>query len=165
MAAEIYGPQRLWTGFRTPALMRLVASEEAYLSNTHGGPRLYINMEDYISAAAMSGNNPRFQQVMGLFRDKCNARLHWGKAGWKQTYAACFDGAKEYSEWCDFGCAVVDLDPTGKFNGLSDVWNWSATRSGSYVDYDSCCTPEGFDHSSCACSNRPSYTCTSPALA
>lgn len=51
VGAEIYGPKRLWRGFRSPALVRFVAGERGYLSNTNGGPRLYINMEDYISAA------------------------------------------------------------------------------------------------------------------
>ena len=46
------------------------------------------------------------QQMVGLFRDKCQGRLHWGKAGWPK-FAACFDGATEYPDsWCDFGCAV-----------------------------------------------------------
>ena len=46
------------------------------------------------------------QTVMGIFREECGARMHWGKAGWPR-WAACFDGAKEYPEtWCSFGCAV-----------------------------------------------------------
>lgn len=46
------------------------------------------------------------QRVMGIFRGECNARMHWGKAGWPR-WAACFDGAREYPDtWCSFGCAV-----------------------------------------------------------
>ncbi len=46
------------------------------------------------------------QDMVSLFRDKCQARLHWGKAGWPK-FAACFDGAIEYPDsWCHFGCAV-----------------------------------------------------------
>ncbi len=45
VGAIIYGSGALWNGFRTPALVRFVASEGAYLSNTNGGPRMYINIE------------------------------------------------------------------------------------------------------------------------
>lgn len=83
------------------------------------------------------------------------ARLHWGKAGWPQ-YAACFDGVKEYTRWCDFGCAVQEMDPKGKFAGKSDVWVWRAVNktSGMEVGLASCCSPAGFDTLHCLCSSR-----------
>lgn len=47
------------------------------------------------------------QEIMEEFRDNCNARFHWGKAGWPRLLP-CFDGQKYYPEtWCDFGCAVA----------------------------------------------------------
>lgn len=50
------------------------------------------------------------QQVIGMFKNLCNARFHWGKAGWSgnsQSFWPCFDGAAVYGEnWCHFGCAV-----------------------------------------------------------
>ena len=159
VAREMYGMRRLWTGFRTPALMRLVAEEDAYLSNTNGGARLYINLEDYISPAA--GGNPNFHAVLDVFRHKCGARLHWGKAGWMEEYGQCFDGTVEYpSSWCHFGCAVADLDPYGKFNGESDVWQWRASRYGRSVPFSTCCSSEtGFDYSKCTCDMRPIASC------
>ena len=42
---------------------------------------------------------------MRFFMEKCQARIHWGKAGW-DWLQPCFDGAAHYSTWCDFGCAV-----------------------------------------------------------
>lgn len=51
VGGEIYGDQRLWRGFRTCPLVRFVAGERGYLSNTHNGPRMYINLEDYLSYA------------------------------------------------------------------------------------------------------------------
>lgn len=45
VGAEIYGPAKLYEGFRTPGLIRFVNGEEFYLSPTHGGPRMYINIE------------------------------------------------------------------------------------------------------------------------
>lgn len=42
---RIYGRQRLSEGFRNLGLVRFVSGEEFYLSNTHGGPRMYINIE------------------------------------------------------------------------------------------------------------------------
>lgn len=43
---------------------------------------------------------------MTLLHDKCQARLHWGKAGWPQL-EPCYDGSQHFPEtWCQFGCAV-----------------------------------------------------------
>jgi hypothetical protein len=152
---EIYGPAELWRGFRTTTLIRFVSGEPFYLSNTHGGPRLYVNMEDYI--ALNGGLNPWFDRVVDIFLNKCNARLHWGKWGWVK-YQPCFDGAVAYSEtWCDFGCAVHELDPTGKFSSESNVWRWNATTIGGerVADFGSCCTPEGFNKAECVCAASP----------
>lgn len=108
--------------------------------------------QDYISKSS-GRNNTEFQTVISLFREKCDARLHWGKAGWPE-HAQCFDGAKEYPEtWCDFGCAVNELDPTGKFDPISSVWQWNAERDGKEVDLASCCTADGFS-SQCTCGPR-----------
>lgn len=152
---EVYGPAELWRGFRTPTLIRFVSGEPFYLSNTQGGPRLYVNMEDYI--APNGAPNPWFDRVVEIFLNECDARLHWGKWGWVK-YQPCFDGAVTYPEtWCDFGCAVHELDPTGKFSSESNVWRWNATNiSGEQVaDFGSCCTPEGFNKAECVCAASP----------
>ncbi len=67
VGSEIYGPAALWSGFRTPALVRFVSGEDFYLSNTHGGPRMYVNMEDYVSPQGGQANAD-FLRVVGLFR-------------------------------------------------------------------------------------------------
>lgn len=151
---EMYGSDALWEGFRTPILIRFVAEEEAYLSNTHGGPRAYFNMEDYISYNTKRDNN-RFLRIVDLFRTRCNARLHWGKAGWPR-FASCFDGAREYPEsWCSFGCVVLAVDPNGKFSKESDVWEWRALdEEGQDIDFKECCSSTGFIHSKCTCVSR-----------
>jgi hypothetical protein len=46
---KLYGPKHNAYGFRTPGLIRFVNEEEAYLSPTNGGPRMYINLEDHLS--------------------------------------------------------------------------------------------------------------------
>ena len=58
---------QLWQGFRVPALIRFVNEESAYLSVTSGGPRMYINMEDYVSRQTGSENAPFL--VRALFRN------------------------------------------------------------------------------------------------
>lgn len=45
VGAQIYGSDALWQGFRNVALVRFVSGEPFYLSNTNGGPRMYINLE------------------------------------------------------------------------------------------------------------------------
>ena len=88
-----------------------------------------------------------------LLEERCQARLHWGKAGWP-AHARCFDGAVEYgSDWCQFGCAVRELDPAGKFKSVWDGWQWGATRGGAAVPFASCCTAAGFS-AGCQCAPR-----------
>jgi len=142
-------------GFRTPALIRFIGSEPFYLSPSNGHPVMYVNIEDHLSISS-GHQNAEFDQVLNYFLDECDARLHWGKAGWP-THTPCFDGAEEYPEsWCDFGCAVAELDPEGKFRSASDVWRWSASRAGSPVsDFSSCCSPDGFLKSECVCERTP----------
>lgn len=92
------------------------------------------------------------QKVVSMFRDSCGARLHWGKAGWPE-HATCFDGAKEYNTtWCQFGCAVHELDPGSKFQSMADVWRWNMTRNSVVVNPGSCCTSAGFSDD-CQCSS------------
>eukprot|EP00882_Tetradesmus_deserticola_P020060 GHRQ01021615.1.p2 GENE.GHRQ01021615.1~~GHRQ01021615.1.p2 ORF type:complete len:127 (+),score=36.52 GHRQ01021615.1:199-579(+) len=121
---------------------------------------MHVNLEDHL--AYVNGKpNEDFQAVMRVFRSAvCGpARMHWGKAGWPQL-ARCFDGAKEYPKtWCDFGCAVQKLDPTGKFSGEADtnVWQWSATDSSTgerVKEFGQCCSSSGFDHGRCKCASR-----------
>ena len=84
-------------------------------------------------------------------------RLHWGKWGWVK-YDPCFDGAISFPEtWCDFGCAVNQLDPTNKFSSESNVWRWNATTifGEQVADFGSCCTPEGFNKTQCTCAASP----------
>eukprot|EP00887_Chlorella_sp_A99_P005590 scaffold1.g5590.t1 len=180
VGAEIYGEQRLWDGFRTPALIRFTPGEDFYLSNANGRPTMWINLEDYITRSNGGRRNDKWYKVIQLFRDRCQARLHWGKYGWN-AFSKCFDGSKEYPDtWCDFGCAVQELDPTGKasaglqkaggrggggrperpeawpppFASISDVWQWQATRGGQSVPFASCCSPVGFNKASCTCAPR-----------
>ena len=178
LTGEIYGPRQLNVGFRTPALMRFVSGEDFYLSPSNGGPVMYVNIEDHLSLSS-GRQNEEFDAVMRYFLDECDARLHWGKAGWP-THWPEFDGAVNYAEtcvlnstvmrtraptlslshsrhalrslarWCDFGCAVVELDPSGKFRSESDVWQWAASRSGAAVEFSSCCSSAGFSPE-CAC--------------
>jgi hypothetical protein len=133
-----------------------LAAENAYLSPANGEAVLYINLEDHVSYATGKPNED-FQAIMQILRSPvCGpGRLHWGKAGWPQL-AFCFNGAKEYPNWCDFGCAVQELDPYGKFQGTSDVWQFRAVdkTSGRGVDLKECCMSSGFDYARCSCASR-----------
>jgi hypothetical protein len=54
---------------------------------------------------------PRMQAFYRMMlAPPCSGRVHWGKAG--QPWAEpCFDGAAQYPQWCDFGCAVQARGP------------------------------------------------------
>lgn len=112
-----------------------------------------MNFEDYVQPSSGADNLP-FDRLAQMFLEgNCRGRYHWGKAGWAK-HIPCFDGAATYGEgWCDFGCAVSELDPTDKFAGESWVWHWNATREGQPVEFSSCCTPEGFNKAACACAS------------
>lgn len=137
--------------------------------------------EDYVSRSTGKVND-QFQRITQLFRQRCGARLHWGKEGWTR-HSKCFDGATEYpNTWCHFGCAVQvrgwgqgsmcvqgaplsparppshasprqDFDPTGKFKSEWDGWVFNARRGGANVTFASCCTPAGF-LAACTCAPR-----------
>ena len=141
-------------GFRTPSLIRFVKEEPFYLSPSNGMPVMYVNLEDHLTINSGVPND-KFDAVVEYLLERCDARLHWGKAGWP-THNPCFDGAEDYPEtWCDFGCAVVELDPEGKFRSASDVWRWTASRDGQTVeDFASCCTSDGF-RPACSCEVSP----------
>ena len=52
-------------GFVLPNLMRFLNAESAYLSNTQGGPRMFVNLEDDLSGSTDSVN-ARFQARCAL---------------------------------------------------------------------------------------------------
>jgi hypothetical protein len=61
--------------------VRFVAGERAYLSNSHGGPRMYVNIEDYLSHA--TGRVNKEFQVSGLaFAPLAGCGLSWYSTGW-----------------------------------------------------------------------------------
>lgn len=147
--------KQLGQGFRTPGLIRFVSQETGYLSPTSDGPRMFVNLEDYLSHTTGQPNT-QFQTVISLFHDKCQGRLHWGKAGWPE-HEPCYDGSVHLpNTWCHFGCAVQELDPTGKFASESNVWDWTASKQGQNVTFSNCCGPDGFN-SDCTCA--PRQTC------
>lgn len=60
--------------------VRLVAGDDAYLAQTHGGPRLFLNIEDYLVYAEGGSGAPNhdFQAVWGVLRGPvCKGRMHW----------------------------------------------------------------------------------------
>eukprot|EP00198_Chlamydomonas_reinhardtii_P009630 XP_001698967.1 predicted protein [Chlamydomonas reinhardtii] len=172
-------------GFRSNPLIRMTGVEAALLSNTYDVPHFWLNIEDYLYYNRLGRrSNAVFKAVMGFLRSdpRCGsgglsgggARLHWGKAGacmsvrWPDT--GCWHGDREFpGTWCDFGCAVRELDPAGRFTDSTGgsgtngtLWNWRG------VDLGRCCVPGvGFNKSmpGCACRvthARGAATCPPP---
>ncbi|KXZ42034.1 hypothetical protein GPECTOR_218g458 [Gonium pectorale] len=151
-------------GFRTNPLVRSIGREDALLSAAGDEPRMWINIEDYLYYNRPGRRiNPVFKSLVGFLRSdaRCGAtglegrgaRLHWGKAGWPD--AGCWHGDKEFPDtWCDFGCAVRELDPSGKFaDSAPDRWNWEG------APLERCCVPgRGFkvaaEDPACVCTVR-----------
>jgi hypothetical protein len=162
------GPQLARLGFRTTPLVRFVGADDAYISMTAGGPRMFVNLEDHLSYNTGPGDgserdsaasqNPGFWAVMELLVHgaPCGGRLHWGKAGWPTLLGPAWagtDGVTGYpATWCEFGCAVAALDPGGKFRTSSPVWRWGFEAvGGGAAEADACCGPEGFNATACVC--------------
>lgn len=59
MLGEIESKQ-LGQGFRTPGLIRFVSQDTGYLSPTSDGPRMFVNVEDYLSRTTGT-TNTQFQ--------------------------------------------------------------------------------------------------------
>lgn len=59
MLSEIESKQ-LGQGFRTPGLIRFVSQDSGYLSPTSDGPRMFVNVEDYLSRTTGT-TNAQFQ--------------------------------------------------------------------------------------------------------
>eukprot|EP00879_Flechtneria_rotunda_P014556 GHRR01015211.1.p1 GENE.GHRR01015211.1~~GHRR01015211.1.p1 ORF type:complete len:664 (+),score=177.73 GHRR01015211.1:545-2536(+) len=131
-------------GLRTAPLIRFLGAEDGLLSHTYDGPRMYLNIEDYLYYNRGRKTNEKFKAVMAVLTGDpaCTSmgpvRLHWGKAGWPDP--GCWHGDAMYGDnWCHFGCAVKTLDPSDKFaDSAPDRWNWEG------VDLDKCCGPMGF---------------------
>lgn len=160
----IYGEEKLYEGFRTPGLVRFTSGESFYLSNAQGklGPHMWINLEDYVTfSEADHTPNEKFFKVIRLFVETCDARLHWGKAGFQEAVNSVdYDVVDKYGEnWCSFGCAAHQLDPSRKFSSMnSTFWEWHVTTSPDGVPQnlesvlDMCCFENGpFNSNACAC--------------
>ena len=64
--------------------------------------------------------------------------------GWPD--GACDDTGSDYPKtWCHFGCAVRELDPTGKFQQESATFKWNERK------LRQCCTSQGFNDSLPGC--------------
>ena len=160
----VNGPDELWRGFRTPGFFRFISGEDFYISASNGGPVMYFNFEDHVAPSSGTDNVPLDRMFKMLLSGSCRGRIHWGKFGWEK-HLPCFDGVQSFPEtWCDFGCAVQELDPTGKFASESNVWKWNATRGGQPVSqFSTCCTPTGFNKAECQCASSNTCSATNSA--
>ncbi|KAI8101866.1 hypothetical protein M9434_006929 [Picochlorum sp. BPE23] len=160
----VYGDEKLYEGFRTPGLVRFTPGESFYLSNAQGdkGPHMWINLEDYVTFSDPNHTpNEKFFKVIRLFVDECDARLHWGKAGFQEAVDSTdYNVVEKYgNNWCSFGCAVHQLDPTRKFSSMNDTfWEFYAKTSpnGPTAELssimDTCCLSNGpFNADACIC--------------
>ena len=141
VAARLYdGPEgdAAWRAMRAPALIRFVAAEpENLLSPSWDGPKMYVNIEDYIKYSKIDRRSSRFDTVMEVLQgDGCRGRLHWGKAGRRGRFDVGEDPKAYGSNWCHFACAALAVDPTGKFQGEWD--GWSTWDEGAL---ERCCAP------------------------
>jgi len=78
--------QDLAAGFVVPPLLRFVSAEGAYMSNAHGGPRMFLNIEDHL-ADSTGRVNARFQARPR----NSNSRISEGPSGprMRVTHAGC----------------------------------------------------------------------------
>jgi hypothetical protein len=59
--------QPSWEAMRAPALIRFVAAEpENFLSPSWDGPKMYVNIEDYVKYIVVSRVSPGFDAVMAV---------------------------------------------------------------------------------------------------
>eukprot|EP00243_Klebsormidium_subtile_P003714 TRINITY_DN17304_c0_g1_i1.p1 TRINITY_DN17304_c0_g1~~TRINITY_DN17304_c0_g1_i1.p1 ORF type:complete len:664 (+),score=144.66 TRINITY_DN17304_c0_g1_i1:104-1993(+) len=141
-------------GFRTPTGFRLADEEDAYLASGNGGPRICMEIDDF-SSLNTGSPNWQVEHIVKIMLSH-NGRLHWGKAGLDE-FGRCFSGAEQWGKsWCDFGCAVQELDPAPrKFQSSSPIWTWHAKKGARAVShFQDCCTADGFSPL-CTCDLGP----------
>lgn len=107
-----------------PILIRFVKAEDAMLSATNGGARMYMNMDDYDSYRT-PGNTPSpcFTKIKELMAsDVCKARIHFGKASVHSLVSGDWgpeDPPYARSAWGPmyerFKMCAHEWDPQGKF--------------------------------------------------
>jgi len=147
-AIEVMESQLPDPGIRVHAFFRLVGQESGLLSVSNDQPRVWMSLDDFVYYNQGRQSNVPFKNLMAYLVTTpfcAPARLHWGKPAFPDP--GCWNGAVDYPEtWCDFGCAVRDLDPTDKFiSDFPEMWNWEG------ADLDRCCTPDGYDKSLYGC--------------
>ena len=124
-----------------------LAANDATLSITNGGPRMLINIEDYIIYNMQRGKEEYadFMALIELLRTSASCggdkgpgpdmpHFHWGKAGLPSP--ECMDLNEELGSdrFCSFGCAVRVMDPTNKFEPKhAQVFAWNDAA------LDECC--------------------------
>ena len=156
---------------------------------------MYVNIEDFVKYNLLGGTNASstetttfstfsttrekdeppqknepFLRVVRLLRSEtCRGRLHWGKAGWLESFdhhassndndrngnGTCFDGPTEYGEsWCSFTCAAFRYDPGDKFVPAGSVFD--PDRNAKF-NREACCGAGGEylrEEPGCACAAR-----------
>lgn len=98
-----------------------------------------------LAQPATHARSPSLSAACGPDARRGPPRLHWGKAGFPDR--GCWHGDVMYGEnWCNFGCALRALDPTGKFlDSAPAIWTWAG------MDLDACCGPDGFTSKAPGC--------------
>lgn len=62
-------------GMRVPGLIRFVSEETPYLSNSHGGARMFVNLEDHVSHTLKKPNlefEVRFSDLSSMQKTACH---------------------------------------------------------------------------------------------
>eukprot|EP01025_Chloroclados_australasicus_P025085 TRINITY_DN2508_c0_g1_i1.p1 TRINITY_DN2508_c0_g1~~TRINITY_DN2508_c0_g1_i1.p1 ORF type:complete len:680 (-),score=58.23 TRINITY_DN2508_c0_g1_i1:154-1959(-) len=147
-----------------PITLRFQGKEDAFLSASVDGPRMWISTEiplAEIDSTNLLVNNSLVMEVFDYLFVSCKGRLHWGLGGWDE-FGSCFDGFDRYGDnWCRFGCAEGHMDPLNKFASQADhIWQWYARNQLVYVqDFKSSCCDEGgvFNKKWCQCSSHPDW--------
>ena len=67
--------KQLGQGFRAPGLIRFVSQDSGYLSPTSDGPRMFVNLEDYLSRTTGTPNT-QFQVTVSPGLWTCPALHH-----------------------------------------------------------------------------------------
>ena len=118
-------------------------------------PRISLNSRNvHITGFIVTAADPlpSSSQITHTRTHKTSALPLQGKAGFPEP--GCFEGAKEFPDtWCDFGCAIRELDPHNKFDDQSMLWNYEG------VDLERCCSKHGFMYhkKGCECNPKPKY--------
>eukprot|EP01026_Neomeris_dumetosa_P033564 TRINITY_DN2682_c0_g1_i3.p1 TRINITY_DN2682_c0_g1~~TRINITY_DN2682_c0_g1_i3.p1 ORF type:complete len:764 (+),score=89.46 TRINITY_DN2682_c0_g1_i3:67-2292(+) len=151
-----------YSNFPFPLIIRFQGQEDILLSHSVDGIRMYISTYSWTNWYGLMYRDSGIYRMFEMLYMECDGRLHWTSEAWN-VLEQCFDGYDRYGDyWCNFGCALQEIDAEGAWRTQSPIWKFYAEDdSGELLTGPSltrCCIGGyGFASYKCQCISHPDF--------